>query len=174
MTTPSAEALLTLRPIGVVRSPFRATEGTPIQTIFAQGAEGEVILDDAYASALDDIDGFQRVWLVYWFDRASPFRARVVPFRDTCESGLLATRAPCRPNPLGLSAVRLLERSGCTLRVADVDILDGTPLLDLKPYVAAFDAFPGSRSGWCDEGRADRRTADRRFDRDADRAEGDS
>jgi len=87
----------------------------------------------------------------------------VVPYRDTRERGLFATRAPSRPNPIGLSVVRLLGRDANVLRVADVDILDGTPLLDIKPYVPEFDAHPASRAGWLDERRADRKEADDRF-----------
>jgi tRNA-methyltransferase O len=96
-------------------------------------------------------------------DRAGPYRARVVPYRDTREYGLFATRAPNRPNPIGMSAVRLLRREGCLLHVSDIDILDETPLLDLKPYVSSFDAFPVSRAGWLDRTNVDRRLADNRF-----------
>lgn len=155
--------LLTLTPIGTIRSPFREASGTPIQPAFSDGAEGEVVLDDAYAAALDDLEGFDRVWLVYWLDRAGPFRPHVVPYRDTREHGLFATRSPARPNPLGLSVVRLLGRDGRTLRVADLDVLDGTPLLDLKPYVPAFDAHPGARAGWFATTSSERRVADARF-----------
>jgi tRNA-Thr(GGU) m(6)t(6)A37 methyltransferase TsaA len=165
MTPSEQKSLLTVRRIGVVRSPFAATAGTPIQPAFAQGALGEVVVDEPYVAALDDLEGFDRIWLLYWFDRASPFVPRVVPFRDTRERGLFATRAPCRPNPVGLSAVRLLGRSGCTLQIADVDLLDETPLLDIKPYVARFDAFPDVRSGWHDEGASGREKADKRFAR---------
>lgn len=157
---------LTLTPIGTIRSPFREGAGTPIQPAFADGAEGEVVIEEAFAAALDDIEGFDRVWLVYWLDRAGPFRPRVVPYRDTREHGLFATRSPARPNPLGLSVVRLLGRDGRTLRVADLDVLDGTPLLDLKPYVPEFDAHPGARAGWFDTTRSDRRVADARFHAD--------
>jgi tRNA-Thr(GGU) m(6)t(6)A37 methyltransferase TsaA len=150
-------------PIGVIRSPHRAAAGTPIQPSYADSIEGEVVLDPALAPALDDLDGFERVWLIYWLDRAGPFRPRVVPYRDDREHGLFATRSPCRPNPIGLSAVRLLGRAGHVLRVAGLDVLDGTPLLDLKPYVPEFDAHPASRAGWLDQPGVDRRRADDRF-----------
>jgi tRNA (adenine37-N6)-methyltransferase len=154
---------LTLRPIGVIRSPFTAAAGTPIQPAYADGAAGEVVVAEPYAGALDDIEGFERVWLVYWMDRVDGFEPRVTPFRDTRAHGLFATRAPCRPNPIGLSAVRLLRREGRVLHVADLDILDGTPLLDLKPYVPEFDAHPRSRAGWFEGAGEDRRVADDRF-----------
>jgi len=138
-------------------------EGTPIQSLYGAGATGEVTLWPAYAEALDDVEGFERLWIVYWLDRAGPFRPRVVPYRDDQERGALATRTPCRPNPIGLSAVRLIERRGCTLHVSDLDILDGTPLLDIKPYVPVFDAFPDARAGWFDKTDSGRTLADHRF-----------
>lgn len=152
-----------IRSIGVIRTPFGEAEGAPIQPAFARGAEGTVHLDADLEPALSGIEGFERIWLIYRFDRAGPFRPVVVPYRDVHPHGLFATRSPCRPSAIGLSAVRLLGREGSVLRVADVDVLDGTPLLDLKPYVPAFDAFPGSRAGWLDETGEDRRTADWRF-----------
>jgi tRNA (adenine37-N6)-methyltransferase len=160
----SPDAGVVARIIGRIRSPFVVAEGTPIQPTCAASAEGTVVLDPRFAGALDDIEGFERVWLVYWMDRADPYRARVVPYRDTREHGVLATRSPCRPNAIGMSAVTLLAREGNVLRVAGVDVLDGTPLLDLKPYVPEFDAHPSSRAGWFEEaGNRDRRTADGRF-----------
>jgi tRNA-Thr(GGU) m(6)t(6)A37 methyltransferase TsaA len=156
-------AALTLRPIGVIRSPFTKADGTPIQPTYARDAAGEVVVDEPYAAALDDIEGFERVWLIYLMDRASGFRPRVTPYRDTRAHGLFATRAPGRPNPIGLSAVRLVRRDGRVLHVADLDVLDATPLLDIKPYVPEFDAHPGSRAGWLEACGADRRTADGRF-----------
>ena len=101
-------------------------------------------------------------------DRAAPFKPRVVPYRDTRERGLFATRSPCRPNPIGLSAVRVLRREGRVLHVADIDILDGTPLLDLKPYVPEFDAHADSAAGWLGETTEDRRCADGRFHSEED------
>jgi tRNA-Thr(GGU) m(6)t(6)A37 methyltransferase TsaA len=152
-----------IRPIGVVRSPHKAAAGTPIQSVYAEEAEGEVHVNEALAPALADLEGFERVWLIYWFDRAGPFRPRVVPYRDTCEHGLFATRSPCRPNPIGLSVVWLLAREGSVLRVRGVDVLDGTPLLDIKPYVPEFDAHRYSKAGWFEARREDRRRADGRF-----------
>jgi tRNA-Thr(GGU) m(6)t(6)A37 methyltransferase TsaA len=152
-----------LRAIGRIRTPFTAASGTPIQPACAGDAEGQVIVDPPFAAALDDVEGFERVWLIYWMARAAPFRPRVVPYRDTRERGVFATRAPSRPNPIGLSAVRLLAREGHILHVAGVDILDDTPLLDVKPYVPGFDAHPSSRAGWLDAGALERGTADGRF-----------
>jgi tRNA-Thr(GGU) m(6)t(6)A37 methyltransferase TsaA len=152
-----------LKPIGVIHSPFTQPTGTPIQPPFADGAEGRVVVDEQYAEALKDLAGFERIWLVYWFDRAPPARLTVVPFLDETPRGLFAVRAPCRPNPIGLSAVRLLGIEGSVLRVADLDVLDGTPLLDIKPYVPRFDSFPGSRHGWLEGAEHRRGLADDRF-----------
>jgi len=163
---------INLRVIGRIRTPFVQATGTPIQPTYAQGAEGQVIVDDPFAAALDDIEGFERVWLVYWMDRVVAFRPRVVPYRDTRERGLFATRSPCRPNPIGLSVVRLVRRDERVLHVADVDILDDTPLLDIKPYVPEFDAHPSSKSGWLDACGRDRRIADGRFREAADPTHG--
>jgi tRNA-Thr(GGU) m(6)t(6)A37 methyltransferase TsaA len=156
---------LAFQVIGRVRTPFIQGSGTPIQPPYARGIEGQVVLEERYAAALDDIEGFERVWLLYWMDRIAPgsFRPRVVPYRDTRERGLFATRSPCRPNPIGLSVVRLIGRDGNALQVADVDMLDETPLLDIKPYVPEFDAHPTSRAGWFEAPAMDRKVADDRF-----------
>jgi tRNA-Thr(GGU) m(6)t(6)A37 methyltransferase TsaA len=153
----------TLRLIGRIHTPFPSALGTPIQPKWARGARGDVVVARRYAAALDDLEGFERVWLVYWMDRAGPYRARVVPYRDDRPHGLFATRSPSRPNPIGLSAVRLLGRTGNVLHVADLDVLDGTPLLDIKPYVPEWDAHPDSRSGWLETTRVTRDAADDRF-----------
>lgn len=151
--------------IGVIRSPFAAQAGTPIQPATAGLAAGRVELFPQYAEALSDLDGFERIWLVYAFDRAGPWAPRVVPYRDTVLRGLFATRAPTRPNPIGLSVVRLVAVRGAVLEVQGVDVLDGTPLLDIKPYVPEFDAFPDSGAGWLAPGRSAVGTADGRFGR---------
>ena len=128
-------------------------------------AIGTAVLLPEYAPALQDLEGLERVWLLYLLHRASEPRLVVRPYLDTVEHGVFATRSPARPNRIGLSVVRLLGIDGLKLKFAGVDMLDGSPLLDIKPYVPAFDAFPESRAGWY-EGRlrADV-TADDRFER---------
>jgi tRNA-Thr(GGU) m(6)t(6)A37 methyltransferase TsaA len=153
---------LRVRPIGVIRSPWTVARGTPIQPVYAEGARGQVVIEPACVEALADIEGFDRLWLIYLFDRAGPWRSLVTPYLDDRPHGVFATRAPARPVPIGLSVVRLLERRGGTLEVADLDVLDGTPLLDVKPYVPRFDAWPG-RAGWLDEARSGRTQDDGRF-----------
>lgn len=117
-----------------------------------------------YAEGIRDLDGFDRIWLIYAFHHAPPLgKMRVVPFRDNREHGVFATRTPCRPSPIGLSCVRLLGIEGRTLRVSGVDMLEGTPLLDIKPYVPEFDSFPDAKAGWLDKSRVNRTYADSRF-----------
>ena len=152
-----------LKPIGIVRTAFREPAGTPIQPSRAAGAEGRVEVFPEYADGLEDLDGFERIWLLYWLDRAPAERLRVTPFLDDQERGLFATRSPARPNPIGMSSVRLLAVHGNVLDVADVDILDGTPLVDIKPYVAEFDCHGVERTGWFDHAPIERALADDRF-----------
>ncbi|MCK4857389.1 MAG: tRNA (N6-threonylcarbamoyladenosine(37)-N6)-methyltransferase TrmO [candidate division Zixibacteria bacterium] len=162
------EETFIVKPIGVIRSPFTQAEGTPIQPSLAEGATGIVEVFPEYAEGLQDLKGFERIWLIYWFDRSCELKLKVIPFRDTKERGVFATRAPCRPNKIGLSSVRLLDIKGSILKVADIDILDGTPLLDIKPYVPRFDIYQGARSGWLERDGNDLTRADRRFTSDND------
>jgi tRNA (adenine37-N6)-methyltransferase len=162
-TSADTKIVMPIRPIGVIRTPFGTAAGTPIQSLYGLNIKGEVLVEEEYEAALTDIEGFERLWLIYWFDRAAPFRSKVVPYRDDREHGVFATRAPCRPNPIGISLVRLLGREATILRVADLDILDNTPLIDIKPYVPAFDARIASLAGWFDRCGVDRRIADQRF-----------
>jgi tRNA (adenine37-N6)-methyltransferase len=137
-----------MSPIGVIHSPFKHAEGTPIQGASGGGVEGFVELFPKFVSGLLDLAGFERIWLIYLMDRASAVQLVVVPYIDTAERGVFATRSPARPNHIGLSAVRLLSVEQNRLLIADVDMLDGTPLLDIKPYVPAFDSFEHARAGW--------------------------
>ena len=163
-----------LRPIGVIHSPWQEQSGTPIQGAYAPDAIGSIEVHPEFTEALTDIEGFSHVWVLYWFDRARPYEPLVRPYLDDREHGVLATRAPCRPNPLGISLVGLRRREGRVLHVAELDVLDGTPLLDLKPYVPEFDARREVRVGWMDVERAKRgATADGRFERPTGRTSAD-
>jgi tRNA (adenine37-N6)-methyltransferase len=139
---------LLVRPIGVIHSPFTEQKGTPVQPYSAKDTRGTVELSEAFTDGLLDLAGFERIWLIYWFDRARPAEMHVLPYRDTQKHGLFATRAPARVNPIGMSTVLLLGVEGRTLHVGEIDILDGTPLLDIKPYVPEYDAYTGVRVGW--------------------------
>jgi tRNA-Thr(GGU) m(6)t(6)A37 methyltransferase TsaA len=156
--------MMNLTPIGIIHSPHQRADGTPVQSALATGVQGTVEVFPDYAAGLRDLDGFERVWLVYWFDRAKPAQLVVTPYLDTTPRGLFATRAPSRPNPIGLSSVQLVAISGPILHVDGLDILDNTPLLDIKPYVPAFDVFQATRIGWCADVQSGGTVADGRFE----------
>ncbi len=134
--------------IGIIHSPHVRTEETPIQPVFAEGFVGQAEIFEQYAEGLQDLQGFSHIWLLYLFHRAGPARLIVQPFLQDVERGVFATRAPTRPNPIGLSLVRLTRCEGRILHVEDGDVLEGTPLLDVKPYIPRFDSRTGVRSGW--------------------------
>jgi tRNA-Thr(GGU) m(6)t(6)A37 methyltransferase TsaA len=155
---------MNLTPIGMIHSPHQGAAGTPVQAALAAGVQGTVEVFPEYAAGLRDLDSFERIWLVYWFDRAKPAQLAVTPYLDTTPRGLFATRAPCRPNPIGFSPVRLLGIKGRILQVDGLDILDNAPLLDIKPYIPEFDAFEAKRIGWCAEVQGGGTVADGRFE----------
>jgi tRNA-Thr(GGU) m(6)t(6)A37 methyltransferase TsaA len=141
---------LTLKPIGVVHSPFHDRRSAPRQPAAARGVAGtiELLPSAEYEHGLSDLATFSHVWVLFWFHLNAGFRAKVQPPRSARKRGVFATRSPYRPNPLGLSVVRLVSVQGRVLHVLDVDMLDGTPVLDLKPYVPYTDALPNANSGW--------------------------
>lgn len=157
------DMLITVKPIGVIHTSLKESQGAPIQPVFAKDSEGVVEIYEPYQEALKDLDGFERIWLIYWFHKVVEFRPLVKPYMDTVERGLFATRAPCRPNPIGMSPVRLLKVEEGKLRIADVDILDGTPLIDIKPYFSKFDKFEVQKCGWYDNVSGQKGIADSRF-----------
>jgi tRNA-Thr(GGU) m(6)t(6)A37 methyltransferase TsaA len=152
-----------VRPIGVIHSPFKEAAGTPIQPVFAKDNEGTVEVYSEFQEGLTDLEGFERIWLLFWLDRAAPYKLKVKPYMDDELRGLFATRAPSRPNPIGMSCVKLLGVDGNVLRVAEIDALDGTPLLDIKPYVGKVDCFDVRRSGWLDTVKHKNTKADNHF-----------
>jgi tRNA-Thr(GGU) m(6)t(6)A37 methyltransferase TsaA len=140
---------ITLKPIGVIRTPYARAADAPIQGQFRLESTGEVEVFGEYAAGLQDLEGFSHITLLYFFHRAGGEELVVKPYLDDARHGVYATRHPRRPNHLGITTVRLLERQDNVLVVAGVDMLDGTPLLDIKPYVPAFDREPKSaRYGW--------------------------
>jgi tRNA-Thr(GGU) m(6)t(6)A37 methyltransferase TsaA len=142
---------ITYRPIGVIWSEHTVAEATPIQPAYARGCKGRVEVYPEFAEGLRDLDGFSHIYLIYHCHRAGAAKLRVKPFLQDVERGVFATRATCRPNAIGLSIVELVARDGNTLHLDGVDILDGTPLLDIKPYTARFDRIETLRNGWQDE-----------------------
>jgi tRNA-Thr(GGU) m(6)t(6)A37 methyltransferase TsaA len=155
---------LPIAPIGLIRTPFKHAEGTPIQGVAGKGAQGVVEVLPDLIEGLRDLVDFDRLWLIYLFDRVSEVQLAVRPYLDTAERGVFATRSPARPNHIGLSVVRLLTVEENRLYVVDVDMLDGTPLLDIKPYVPAFDSFEQSNAGWLNGKSASEVVADGRFE----------
>jgi len=157
--------LIKYKPIGVIRSPFTDIEGMPIQPIGADGVGGTVEIAPEYEAGLADLEGFSHIILIYHFHRSKGCALEVKPFMDDRGHGIFATRAPRRPNAVGISVVRLIGVQGCTLSIQDVDILDGTPLLDIKPFVPEFDVRPAERIGWLSKkaSRARKAKADNRF-----------
>lgn len=152
-------------PIGLIHSPFTDPEGMPIQPAGAADVQGTVEVYEDFRAGLQDLDGFSHVILLYHLHRSRGFDLRVVPFLDTRPRGLFATRAPRRPNAIGLSVVRLHRIEDGMLHVRNIDVLDGTPLLDIKPYVPEFDAQAGVRVGWLEKAKqaVSQQRSDERF-----------
>jgi tRNA-Thr(GGU) m(6)t(6)A37 methyltransferase TsaA len=140
--------LIDITPIGVIHSPFADKDNTPIQGAFTPDAKGRVEVYAEYADGLKDIESFSHILLLYLFDRAGEVRLVRPTFLDDEAHGVFASRHPCRPNRIGLTVVRLLSRSGNMLEVGGIDVLDQTPLVDIKPYVPRFDCWPDATEGW--------------------------
>ena len=139
------------RPIGIVYSPFKEPKGTPIQPTAAKGINGKVEVFPEYADGLLDIDGFSYIILLYHCHLATRFYLEVKPFLDDMLHGVFATRAPRRPNSIGFSIVRLIKIKENVIHIQDVDIIDGTPLLDIKPYIPEFDFRDAEKIGWLEK-----------------------
>lgn len=148
---------LVCKPIGVVRSPFRELAEAPRQPRAAEGVSGRIELVEGLGldDAVADLVGWDYVWVVFWFHRTQHYKPKVLPPRSERKRGVLSTRAPHRPNPIGLSVLRLVKVEGLVLHIEDLDLVDGTPVLDIKPYVPWTDAIPSARTGWLEppEGR---------------------
>lgn len=142
------EPSVSFTPIGTIHSPFTKPAGMPIQSAGAVGIRGTVVIDEKFREGLRDLSDFSRIILIYHLHRSQGYALDVIPFLDTVSHGLFATRAPRRPNAIGLSIVRLISVNDCELVIEDVDVVDGTPLLDIKPYVPEFDCYPDEKSGW--------------------------
>ena len=159
------------KPIGVIHSPFKEPKGTPIQPTAAKGIQGTVEVCPEYAKGLKDVDGFSHLILIYHFHLSRGVSLEAKPYMDNEVRGIFAMRGPSRPNPIGISGVRLVKIEGRILHIQDIDIVDGTPLLDIKPYVPEFDTRKVGKIGWLekrvhklpaakDDGRFTRRKAE--------------
>jgi tRNA-Thr(GGU) m(6)t(6)A37 methyltransferase TsaA len=139
---------LKIRPIGIIHSPFTRPKGTPIQSVAGRDVRATVEVYPEYAEGLQDLEGFSHLILLYYCHQAKPYNLTVLPFMDSVPHGVFATRAPSRPNPIGLSVVHLVSREKNILTIEEVDILDRTPLLDIKPYISDADLRQNTRKGW--------------------------
>jgi tRNA-Thr(GGU) m(6)t(6)A37 methyltransferase TsaA len=139
---------ISYNPIGIIHTPFKEPEGTPIQPKGAKGVEGTVEVFNPFLDGLLHIDGFSHLILIYHFHRSRAVTLQAIPFLDNSVHGIFAIRAPGRPNPIGLSVVQLIAVKDNLLYIQDVDIVDKTPLLDIKPYVPSFDVREVTRVGW--------------------------
>lgn len=136
------------RPIGVIHTPFQEVDGIPIQSSGAKEVKGTIEIFEQYLGGLKDLEGFSHIILLYHFHLSKGYSLEVRPFMEEKTHGIFAIRAPARPNPIGMSVVRLIRIDGLTLYIKDVDMVDGTPLLDIKPYVPDFDWRATERIGW--------------------------
>ena len=154
-----------ITPIGIIHTPFKQLEGMPIQPAGAVGVKGIVEIFEEYHDGLKDLDGFSHIILIYEFHRSEGFTLEVIPFMDTVVRGLFATRAPKRPNRIGLSTVHLDKIENGSIHIQNVDILSGTPLIDIKPYVPEFDSHVDIRTGWLEHARktVGHKKSDKRF-----------
>jgi len=139
---------LEINPIGIIRTPFKTKEECPIQPVFAKKATGRVEVFPEFMPGLTDIDMFSYIYLLYTFDRAGKIALQRSTFLDDAPHGIYASRHPCRPNGIGISIVALVKIKEATLTVQGIDVLDKTPLLDIKPYIPKFDCFPEASEGW--------------------------
>jgi len=144
------EEKITFTPIGIVHSPYKEPKGVPIQPAGAKGSRGVIEIYPEYAPGLKDLEGFSHIYVLFHFHkgRLPPESLKLVPYLDDKERGLFATRAPSRPNPIGLSLLKLVEVRGRELHVEDLDMIDDTPVLDIKPFAARFDNRENSKAGW--------------------------
>lgn len=135
-------------PIGVINTPFKSREGMPIQSSGAKGIKGTITVKKEFEEGLEDLDGFSHIYLIYHFHKSDNYTLKTKPFLDDKPRGVFSTRAPKRPNPIGISVVRLIRVKENTLEIENVDMLDGTPLIDIKPYIPDFDIQKVDKVGW--------------------------
>jgi len=145
------ENSITLKPIGIIHSSFKNIEGMPVQPIGAGNAKGTIELFKDYVEGLTDIEGFSHIILIYHFHKIVGYKLNVIPFIDNKPHGIFATRAPMRPNAIGISTVRLINIETNIMYIEDVDILDGTPLLDIKPFYPKYDNRENVKYGWLED-----------------------
>lgn len=151
--------------IGIIHTPFKRKEGMPIQSSGSDGIRGTIKLKKKYVDGLSDLERFSHIYLIYHFHKSKGFDLQVIPFLDDKPHGIFATRAPRRPNSIGISVVKLIGIKDNILEIENVDMLNGTPLLDIKPYISQFDIHKIERSGWINNktGYPNETKSDKRF-----------
>lgn len=142
---------INITPIGIIETPFDDLKGMPIQPSGAADVQGTIIINREYEQGLSDLEGFSHIILLYHFHQSQGYNLMVTPFMDDQKRGLFSTRAPKRPNPIGLSIVQLIKREKNKISIKGIDVLNGTPLIDIKPYVPGFDAKEVTKLGWLDK-----------------------
>lgn len=142
---------ITFSPIGTIKTPFTSLENMPIQPIGAAGVKSSIELKSEFSDGLKDLEAFSHITLIYYLHEVKDYQLKVIPFMDTNEHGIFATRSPLRPNAIGISTVQLISIDKNILHIEGADILDGTPLLDIKPFFAQFDNRENVKSGWLDK-----------------------
>ena len=142
---------MTIKPIGIIETPFNDLKGMPIQPSGAADIQGTIIINKEYEQGLSDLEGFSHIILLYHFHQSQGYNLMVTPFMDDQKRGLFSTRAPRRPNSIGLSIVQLIKREKNRISIKGIDVLNGTPLIDIKPYVPGFDAKDVTKLGWLDK-----------------------
>lgn len=135
-------------PIGIINTPYKRKEGMPIQSISAEGIKGTITIEKKFIKGLEDLDGFSHIYLIYHFHKSENYALLTKPFLDGKSHGVFATRAPQRPNPIGISVVKLIGMKDNVIKIENIDMLDGTPLLDIKPYIPDFDIHKVEKVGW--------------------------
>ena len=165
MSSSTSSLPLPFKPIGFIHSNYTSVAGVPIQPTADPSSKGYLELLPELVPGLQDLTGFDRVWLVTWLHLAPAPKLSVVPFLDTQAHGIFATRSPCRPNPIGLASVKLVGVEGNIVRFTGCDLVDGTPVIDMKPYVPGFDSFPDAASGWFSGKEVQGKAADDRFNK---------
>lgn len=141
---------ISFNPIGTINTPFKTKEGMPIQSKGAEGIRGLIVVYDEYLLGLKDLEGFSHIILIYNFHLSKRFNLETIPFLDNKPHGIFATRSPERPNQIGFSVVKLISVENNILVIENADIIDGTPLLDIKPYIPDFDSWKAEKCGWYD------------------------
>ena len=157
--------LLNFKPIGFIKTPYKNKEGMPIQPTGAQGVKGTIEIEAEYTEGLKDLDGFSHIILIYHFHLSKTYELSIKPFMDDNLHGIFSTRAPKRPNPIGLTVVKLVEIKDNLVHIENIDVIDGTPLIDIKPFIPDVDSPDVQKLGWL-QGKSDKmgvKKSDNRF-----------